>query len=973
MSARQLRGWEVLLEGYPWFKAGEFPLPAYSEFMPPPRLGCRPTGATDDWLFSKDDPYGWYISEIEQEYELQPGLDSIAHQVMDQVLELGRGKSAHHIRGQKGRNLRDNPYWPEELARSAGQLGQERYVTLLPLALSRTQDDMGRVRWTLFGNSEQGPERAFWKSFYRAPGQELEEDESIALIARLLQAAYGEKSESAAQLKKAGFRILPSSPHPRFPYWTVESLPSWTKRFVVSERFSSDEIHYLLTFVPFADLPEDIRQKYTAGKLHLIPFPGSLVFWGIPVYLKLQEQLTFALQAPLLRIVSRHGGPEGIRVPQSGWLREPRRDEKTSEVQEELLLNTYRRTNRWDRVRRDQDAVAASQRVDKITQVLFNTAVETLGLYDKPMARNVQVWNENSQVLLDGPRAARKDIQKAADEILNGGIFRYRFQFPAMRVGRYEVYWHRPLVAFLSQATGQIERLDNPPLGYLTAYSVDAPDLAEPVELFPRLLHRDLYVSALKHFDSHHDYYTHQTPLNLTELLSVHEMLGGRPLPRRFARRLLQVAKDDSLDEWLNSLPDRAKEREEGPRMKKAIESILEQDAALPPPLTYDLTASSVYEQAYWQDILTLSHGRYITKDNADVVDDPATKKAVEHRQRDLEELGDYLIERHRQAIALAGMEGVALVGDIPFRWQTDFDYAGFGGWKINQQGQPRERNIMVVIPGKRRDEAVVLADHYDTAYMEDVFEKGRGGTGARVAARGADDNHSATATLLQATPILLQLARAGKLERDVWLLHLTGEEFPSDCLGARHFAQALVEKSLALRVGEQQSVDLSGTRVVGAFVMDMIAHNRDDALDIFQISPGAGAASLKLAYYAHIANSVWNDKTREWNERPDRRGRGRSQRTKDGFTVPEIARHLAVEGEVRTEEDPRSSLYNTDGQIFSDVGVPVVLFMENYDINRKGYHDQHDTMENIDLDYGAAVSAIAIETVARVATEANV
>jgi hypothetical protein len=60
--------------------------------------------------------------------------------------------------------------------------------------------------------------------------------------------------------------------------------------------------------------------------------------------------------------------------------------------------------------------------------------------------------------------------------------------------------------------------------------------------------------------------------------------------------------------------------------------------------------------------------------------------------------------------------------------------------------------------------------------------------------------------------------------------------------------------------------------------------------------------------------------------------------------------------------------LYNTDGQIFSDVGVPVVLFMENYDINRSGYHDTHDTMKNIDLDYAAALTAIAIETVTEAA-----
>jgi hypothetical protein len=42
---------------------------------------------------------------------------------------------------------------------------------------------------------------------------------------------------------------------------------------------------------------------------------------------------------------------------------------------------------------------------------------------------------------------------------------------------------------------------------------------------------------------------------------------------------------------------------------------------------------------------------------------------------------------------------------------------------------------------------------------------------------------------------------------------------------------------------------------------------------------------------------------------------------------------------------------------------------MENYDIDRHGYHDSHDTMENIDLDYGSALAAIAIETVARAAS----
>ncbi len=85
---------------------------------------------------------------------------------------------------------------------------------------------------------------------------------------------------------------------------------------------------------------------------------------------------------------------------------------------------------------------------------------------------------------------------------------------------------------------------------------------------------------------------------------------------------------------------------------------------------------------------------------------------------------------------------------------------------------------------------------------------------------------------------------------------------------------------------------------------------------------------------------------------------------------MPAAAAHLQLDGEIRPPLDPRSTLYNTDGQIFSDAGVPVVLFMENYDINRKGYHDTHDTLENIDLDYGSAVAAIAIESVARAASQ---
>ncbi len=67
-------GWHKLVEGYPWFEGeGAYPLPAYSEFMPPPRLGITPTGELQPDLFSENDPYGWHISEIEEFYQLRPG------------------------------------------------------------------------------------------------------------------------------------------------------------------------------------------------------------------------------------------------------------------------------------------------------------------------------------------------------------------------------------------------------------------------------------------------------------------------------------------------------------------------------------------------------------------------------------------------------------------------------------------------------------------------------------------------------------------------------------------------------------------------------------------------------------------------------------------------------------------------------------------------------------------------------------
>ena len=237
-----------------------------------------------------------------------------------------------------------------------------------------------------------------------------------------------------------------------------------------------DKVRYLLTFRPFSLLPPQVRANYLAGRLHLLPFPGSLVFWGMPTYARLQKELPLAGQIPLLRLVPRRAGAEGVRVPQSGWLHEPHPDVDPAEIQKELLLHEYTRSHRWDRNRRSDDELALNPRLEKIARVLFSTDLEVMGLYDKPMARNCQLWTRDFELLLDGPNATVEELKKAEAAILAGGLFGYRFQFPAARVGRYEVYWHRPVCAYAS-ASGEIRLLPDAPLGVLTAYEKDRPDL----------------------------------------------------------------------------------------------------------------------------------------------------------------------------------------------------------------------------------------------------------------------------------------------------------------------------------------------------------------------------------------------------------------------------------------------------------------------------------------------------------------
>ena len=71
--------------------------------------------------------------------------------------------------------------------------------------------------------------------------------------------------------------------------------------------------------------------------------------------------------------------------------------------------------------------------------------------------------------------------------------------------------------------------------------------------------------------------------------------------------------------------------------------------------LTYHRTATRRFEVAYWRTIARLAHGKYINKDNADCARDRATQSLLKHHHRDLEALGDYLLEYYRRTVGQVG------------------------------------------------------------------------------------------------------------------------------------------------------------------------------------------------------------------------------------------------------------------------------------------------------------------------------
>ena len=123
---------------------------------------------------------------------------------------------------------------------------------------------------------------------------------------------------------------------------------------------------------------------------------------------------------------------------------------------------------------------------------------------------------------------------------------------------------------------------------------------------------------------------------------------------------------------------------------------------------------------------------------------------------------------------------------------------------------------------------------------------------------------------------------------------------------------------------------------VEGMVLLDMMGFKAEGD-DVFQLNPGDSEGSMKLAKIALDAS---------------------------GTTTK-------LEPRVLDRYHDESYLYNTDGHILDNYGVPVLFINEHMNrkfVDRDSYHTTKDNPANINWSYATDLGKVAIETLARAA-----
>ncbi len=177
------------------------------------------------------------------------------------------------------------------------------------------------------------------------------------------------------------------------------------------------------------------------------------------------------------------------------------------------------------------------------------------------------------------------------------------------------------------------------------------------------LLRREPHVANVECFKHLKETPPNRTLNNVMKWLDAHERHPEQPLPREFALRLLTESNHHTLEGWLRGLPALAlpSKRERARWLVKHLRDALAPRAPKqakkkkPTSLTFKHTATRAFEEDYWNMIAHLSTGDYVNKNNADCVLDKNTQALLKHTNRDLEKMGDYLLDYYEQLIEAEG------------------------------------------------------------------------------------------------------------------------------------------------------------------------------------------------------------------------------------------------------------------------------------------------------------------------------
>ncbi len=629
---------------------------------------------------------------------------------------LGHGRPAHGIARAK---LEGNPFWPPELAERAGRLAHERYVASGAAGPSRTQDDKGRVRWTLFGGSEQGPARAFWKGFWTAPGRELPAERPPGFL--LSPARCGLWRVARAAERPAPGRV----PHPARHGRSLASLrarrahcPSWTTPYLLSEGERLGRVKYLLTFRPFGSLPKNVRRAYLAGDLHLLPFPGSLVFWGAPPFLQLRRRTaaghadSAAAPLPAARKPARSAGAAGgldaraASRPSRARSRQGPAPQHCSGGRIAGAASIGTRTSwPWPTAKTTWPTCSSARR----RKILGSTTSRWPATPRFGPTTSGCCWTVRGRAASDpATRRGRAPRGRAV-----------RLSLPVSGDAR------RAVRNLLASPAGGLSLAENgaaarswsdAPLGYLTAYRADRPNPAGRSNCGRGCWPGRPHVAAIEAFWRRRNITSiacaSTTPANCSMPGSC---CGEQPLPREFRPGTVEASPRGDARRLARS-PGRhrptARRRPRAGRRScgggsspsrragdaataascRSGRARLRQQPADVAPSRSRFIAPPGDRSKWpiggrspgWPTASTSTR----TTPIASAI--RSRSRLLQHHHRDLEALGDYLLDYYRRLIEKAGMADEAAVGDLPFRWQTDFGFPWSGRLARQPAGQDR-------------------------------------------------------------------------------------------------------------------------------------------------------------------------------------------------------------------------------------------------------------------------------------------